>query len=150
MTMFNKTIFPSMVAAALLLGAAVGGAPALAGGKGGGGSEVILRAALTAPAAAGDISGQADYRDRQGRRQFSVEVEGFGPGEVYDVEVANVVVGTVTIDALGFGDLNFDDNFEAGQDAPATQFPATFPAISANGGEKVEVGPLAGTLQKKK
>ena len=51
-----------------------------------GGSELRLRAGLTG--GAGDIGGQADFRDRGSRRNFSVEVEGFAPGDMFDVSVA--------------------------------------------------------------
>ncbi len=109
-------------------------------------AETRFEARLTAPASAGDISGKVQYRER-GRRQFSVQVEGLQPGDRYDVMVSGSVVGTVTIDAFGFGDLNYDSNFEAGLDDPATQFPPNFPAL--DGGETVTVGPLSGTLQSK-
>lgn len=108
--------------------------------------EVRLRANLTAAAAAGDISGQADFRQRNGRRQFSVQVEGLTPGDAFDVMAAGQVVGTITINALGVGDLNYDDNFEAGDD-PATRFPANFPAVKA--GTSIQVGALSGTVQRK-
>ncbi len=144
----NKmTTYLGMAAVALMLGALVAGNPALAGGGGGGGgNEVRLRAELTA--AVGDRSGQADFRNRlnRNRRQWSVEVEGLTPGEMFDVIVSGENVGTITIDNLGMGNQDFDDNFEAGDD-PATQFPANFPAL--DGGEPVQVGPLSGTLQQK-
>ncbi|HSF96164.1 MAG TPA: hypothetical protein VLA52_14155 [Thermohalobaculum sp.] len=127
-------------AAALTLAALVAGNPAFAGG------ELRLRAELSA--AAGDISGQADFRNRtnKNRRQWSVQVEGLTPGDLYDVVVSGETVGTIVIDGFGIGDQNFDDNFEAGDD-PATQFPANFPNL--DGGEMVVVGPLSGTLQPK-
>jgi len=104
-------------------------------------AEIRLRGELIAPLNAGDVSGRVDFRDR-GRRQFSVEVEGFLAGDMFDVTVSNVVVGTITIDQFGAGNLDFDDT--AGpldQDAP---FPANFPML--DGGEMVTVGPLSGTL----
>ena len=144
----NKmTTYLGMAAVALMLGALVAGNPALAGGGGGGGgNEVRLRAELTA--AVGDRSGQADFRNRlnRNRRQWSVEVEGLTPGDIFDVIVSGENVGPITIDNLGMGNQDFDDNFEAGDD-PATQFPANFPAL--DGGEPVQVGPLSGTLQPK-
>jgi hypothetical protein len=110
-----------------------------------GDSEARLRAELAAAGLAADISGQADFRQRPGRRKFSVEIEGFDPNTMMDVEVANVVVGTITVDALGVGGLDFDDTAAAGDlDSP---FPANFPAL--NGGELVKVGPLDGNLQPK-
>lgn len=130
----------SSLAALALVG--MSGTAALAGND-----ETRLRAQLTAATEAGDISGQADFRDRDGRRQFSAEIEGFAAGEVHDVMVAGVVVGTLTVGVDGIGDLNLDSNFEAGVDDPATRIPANFPAL--DGGELVQVGPLQGSLQPK-
>lgn len=115
-----------------------------------GGSELRLQAQITADPSAGDISGKVEFRqrfDKGGRRQFSAQIEGLEPGSMYDVMVAGIVVGKIVVDAAGVGDLNFDDNFEAGVDDPATQFPPNFPSL--DGGERVEVGPLSGTLQAK-
>ena len=112
-----------------------------------GGAEVRLETGLVAVAAAGDVSGAADFRNRldRGRRQFSVEVEGFTPGMQFDVTVAGVLVGTVEIDGFGTGGLDFDDTAQPDDfDAP---FPAGFPSL--DGGEQVVVGPLSGTLQSK-
>jgi len=110
-----------------------------------GGNELRLRAGLAG--GAGDVSGQADFRDRDSRRKFSVEVEGFAPGDMFDVSVAGAIVGKVVVNEFGIGDVNFDTNFEAGIDDPATQFPGNFPML--DGGEKIEIGPLTGTLQAK-
>ena len=112
-----------------------------------GDDETRLEARLIAPATAGDISGKAEFREKEGRRQFSVQVEGLAPGDMYDVMIATVFVGTVEIDDFGIGELDYDDNFEPGVDDPATRFPADFPAL--DGGENVEVGLLKGTLQSK-
>ena len=137
----KMTTYLSMAAVVLMLGVLAASNPVYAGGD-----EVRLRAQLTA--AVGDLSGQADFRNRlnRNRRQWSVEVEGFAPGDMFDVMVAGQNVGTIVIDGFGMGNQDFDDNFEAGDD-PATQFPANFPAL--NGGEFVQVGPLSGTLQPK-
>ncbi len=111
-----------------------------------GGDELRLRARFVAPVSAGDVSGQAKFRYRNGRRQFSAEIEGFNDGDMFDVMVSGVVVGKIVINEFGDpGDLNFDDNFEPGDDDPATQFPANFPAL--DGGELVEIGLLRGALQ---
>lgn len=109
------------------------------------GGEVRLEAVLTASASSDPIKGQVQYRERGSRRQFSVEVQGFQPGDQYDVMISGEVVGTIVIDAFGFGDLNYDTNFEPFKDDPATKFPPNFPAL--DGGELVVVGPLSGTLQ---
>ncbi len=108
--------------------------------------EVRLEAVLTASASNDPIKGKAQYRERN-RRQFSVEVAGFQPGDRFDVMISGAVVGTVTIDDFGVGDLNYDSNFEPGLDDPSTKFPPNFPAL--DGGELVVVGPLSGTLQRR-
>ena len=111
-----------------------------------GGDEIRLRAVLVGPEV--DISGKVAFRHRvmkgESRRQFSAEIEGLRPGSVYDVMIAGVVVGKMTVDDFGIGDINYDDNFERGDD-PNTKFPFHFPAL--DGGERVEIGPLSGTLQ---
>ena len=112
-----------------------------------GGAETKLEGELVAGPVAGDVSGKAKFEDRDGRRKFSAEIEGLNTGDMFDVMVAGQVVGTVTIDAAGVGDLNLDDNFEPGVDDPATRFPANFPML--DGGEMVTVGQLSGTLQSK-
>ena len=113
-----------------------------------GGAEVRLHTRLTASETAGDVGGPVDFRNQlhTERRQFSAELEGFNDGDMFDVMVSGVVVGKIIINEPdGVGDFNFDDNFEPGDDDPATQFPANFPAL--DGGELVEIGPLTGTLQ---
>jgi len=105
-----------------------------------------LRARLRADASAGDISGNAKYRERDnGRARFQLEVEGFRPGTTLDVTVDGVNVGTVTIDNLGIGELDFDTNIEPG-DTEGEPFPGNFPTPRA--GSKVRVGQLAGTMQR--
>ncbi len=112
-----------------------------------GGTELRLRGRLMSPATIGDVSGKAEYRLKDGRRQFSIEIQGFQPGDVFDAMIAGAVIGTIVVDDFGIGDLNYDDNFEPGVDDPATLFPANFPAL--DGGELVQVGPLSGTLQRR-
>lgn len=127
-----------MPLAALVMMAQAIGQTALAGSD-----ELRLRGELIAPATVGDVSGKADFSAKEGRRKFSVEIEGFAAGSMFDVEVANTIVGTVQVDAFGVGDLNFDDT--ADPDDLDQPFPANFPAL--NGGELVKVGPLEGNLQ---
>lgn len=145
----GKTFYLLATLAAFGLASLAGSAEALAGGKGsggsGGGDETRLRAEMIAPVAAGDVGGKADFRDKRGRRKFSVEIEGFAPGEMFDVTVKNEVVGTIEVDGLGVGDFNLDST--AQPDDQADPFPPNFPAL--DGGEKVEVGPLEGNLQPK-
>ncbi|MFQ5526828.1 MAG: hypothetical protein ACE5GX_11270 [Thermoanaerobaculia bacterium] len=109
-------------------------------------NRLRLRGELVGAPAAGDISGKADFENRRGRRKFSVEIEGLGAGDKFDVTVDGVNVGTIVVNALGIGELDYDDT--AGpldQDLP---FPAGFPSL--DGGEAVAVGgTLSGTLQPK-
>jgi len=85
--------------------------------------------------------GDADFtQEAQGQRAFSVEVAGFTLGRRLAVNVAGVGVGTIEIDACGEGGLDFTDNPKPGEAA----FPANFPQLT--GGERVQVGPLRGTL----
>ncbi len=135
--MLGNALYKKLFAMVLGLSLVAASSTAFAGGV-----ETRLRAEL---AGIGDISGQADFRDKEGRKKFSVEVEGLTPNSMFDVMVAGVVVGTVTTDGLGFGDFNLDSNFEPGDVTP--DLPGNFPAL--NGGEKVEVGPLTGNLQPK-
>lgn len=109
------------------------------------GNEIRLRAELTAPASAGDVSGKADFRNRLSRlrRQFSVQIEGAAPGDMYDVMVAGVIVGTIVVNGAGIGEIGFDDT--AGPNDQKVRFPRNFPDL--DGGEIVQIGPLSGTLQ---
>lgn len=105
-----------------------------------------LRARLRADASAGDISGNAKYRGRDnGRARFQLEVEGFRPGTTLDVTVDGVTIGSVTIDNLGVGELDFDTNIEAG-DTEGEPFPDNFPTLHS--GSKVRVGQLTGAMQR--
>jgi hypothetical protein len=135
MNKFLRMTLAALVVAGLAAGAALAG------------DSLRLRAKLRAPAAFGDISGHAKYRARDdGRNRFTVEVEGMSPGDRFQVVVDDVVVGFVTIDSLGIGELEFDTSLEAGDtEGP---FPASFPRL--DGGELVEIGPLSGTLQRRK
>lgn len=58
----------------------------------------------------GRASGQADYRETARGpgvvRSFSVEIERAAPNTTYDVLVGSAVIGRITTNALGTGDLN--------------------------------------------
>lgn len=98
-------------------------------------------------AAAGPMSGKAkfNYRLDKARRKFSVEIERGTPGDMFDVMVSGVVVGTVLVNELGIGELDYDDT--ANRTDRDQRFPRNFPEI--DGGEVVQVGPLTGTMQLK-
>ncbi|MFQ5457646.1 MAG: hypothetical protein ACE5FC_04225 [Myxococcota bacterium] len=132
-----KRITTTALAVVLVMALA---APSLAGTD-----RTRLRAELSAPAAAGDISGKADFESRDGRSKFSVSVEGLVPGSSFDVMVAGAVVGSMTIDDFGMGALDLDTTAQVDDlDLP---FPPNFPNVNA--GTLVQVGQLTGTLQAK-
>jgi hypothetical protein len=107
-----------------------------------GGDETRFRTDLD-PTTAADVSGGAEYREKRGRRKFSVEVEGFAPGSSFDVMIGGETVWTIVIGPAGLGEVNLDDT--AGPNDGDDPFPADFPAIG--GGELVKVGSVEGTLQ---
>jgi len=112
------------------------------------GSELRLQTRLKGSrAAAGQLSGKATFENRldRARRKFSVEIERAKAGDMFDVMVSGVVVGTILVDNLGIGELDYDDTAD-GNDADQ-RFPRNFPEL--DGGEVVQVGPLTGTLQLK-
>ena len=136
-----KQIFRKLVVAVVALG--IAGSVALAG------DQLRLRARLRADSSAGDISGNAKYREKDdGRRRFQLEVEGFRPGTTLDVTVAGVRVGSVTIDNLGVGELDFDTQQNDPNDDETRPFPDNFPSLER--GDEVRVGQLEGTFQRKK
>jgi hypothetical protein len=49
----------------------------------------------------------AEYRSRFGRARFDVEVTGAVPG-TYDLMVGGAIVGQITVDATGRGEIEFD------------------------------------------
>jgi hypothetical protein len=93
------------------------------------------------------MDGKAKFSNRldQARRKFSVEIERGNPGDMFDVMVSGVVVGTILVDKFGIGELDYDD--AAGASDRDQRFPRNFPEI--DGGEVVQVGPLTGTMQLK-
>lgn len=74
--------------------------------------------------------------------KFSVEVENATPGDTYAVTVKGIAVGTVTIGALGEGEIEFQSNPRDADDLP---LPAGFPALKA--GDTVQIGALTVTLR---
>lgn len=112
------------------------------------GSELRTETRLKGPrAVAGPMDGKAKFSNRldQARRKFSVEIERGNAGDMFDVMVSGVVVGTILVDKFGIGELDYDDT--AGVGDRDQRFPRNFPEI--DGGEVVQVGPLTGTMQLK-
>lgn len=109
------------------------GSPAPARPAGRGEQDVRLTARLTG---SGSQTGHAEYRQESGRRRFKVEVEGFAAG-TYDVSVAGVVIGQITVGTLGSAELEWDSKVEPGH----TPLPTNFPSQLVPGDE-VGVGEL--------
>jgi hypothetical protein len=117
----------------------------LAGGIALAGTKLRLESRLTGTRAAGQMSGKVKFENEldKARRKFSVELERGKPGDMFDVMISGVVVGTVLIDGLGIGEIDYDDT--AGPGDSDQRFPRNFPEL--DGGEVVQVGPLTGSLQ---
>ncbi len=84
-------------------------AVALTGPRASAAADTRLEARLTATSADPLASGKTTWRDQRGRLRFSTEVEDVtaAAGTALDVEIVGMgVIGQVTVDALGFGDLN--------------------------------------------
>ena len=127
----------------IVLGAVIAGLAGVAYGN----DLFRLRARLRADSSAGDISGAAKYREREnGRRRFQLEVEGFRPGTTLQVVVDGANVGSMTIDSLGVGEIDFDTNIEFGDDE-GEPFPGNFPSLEE--GDRIQVGQLSGTFQRR-
>jgi hypothetical protein len=133
--MFKKLLITTLAAGSIFATADIASAQVVTSG------EVSCRADGVT-----DISMDARYRVRRGRRTFDASFEaapnaGYTVGQRLIVTVANVRVGAMTLardPANGdiAGDLEFDSNLAEGN-----PFPATFPAVRV--GTKVTVGPLA-------
>jgi hypothetical protein len=120
----------------------------LAGSVAWAGSELRLETRLKGSrAVAGTMAGKAKFSNRldRARRKFSVEIEDGRSGHMFDVLISGVVVGTVLVNDLGVGELDYDDT--ADRNDSDQRFPRNFPEL--DGGEVVQVGPLTGTLQLK-
>lgn len=93
-----------------------GGGDDDSGGGDDSGSDGELRVAieLTATAAAGGASGDAEYRRETDRTRFDVEIEDVADGE-YTLEVGGVPRGTIQV-VDGEGELEFRDPSEPGKE----------------------------------
>ncbi len=112
-------------------------------GAAGGDDRERLETRMRATVDAGDVSGKARWEVREGRRKFSVEIEGFTPGEAFAVLVNGVDTGVlVAVDNFGVGEVDLDDR--AAEEVGDLPFPPNFPPVNA--GDDVVVGPLKGTF----
>jgi len=74
--------------------------------------DLRLRTRLVGPrVGSNQLKGHADYRLREARsrRKFKVEIENGTAGDLLDILVAGEVVGTITVNEFGFGELELDD-----------------------------------------
>ena len=97
----------------------------------------------------GPFSGKSVYRERdrdQGvERRFKVEVEDGPAFATYDVRVNGALVGTVTTNTWGYGELKYRTAaFIDGDDDDWTPMPAGFPALRRS--DIVTVGDSTGIL----
>ncbi len=87
-------------------------------------------------------SGNARYRSESRgpavRVRFDVSIEDADPDTTYDVMLNGAVIGTITTDGLGMGEVTFRSPSDDPDDIPNT------PSISA--GDVVSVGPISGVL----
>jgi len=90
----------------------------------------------------GTVRVEVEYEQEADGAGFEVEVTGGQPDAVLDVAVNGVVVLSITLDASGGGEFEFDS---APDDADEQQLPAEFPVLSA--GDIVAVGDLSGPLE---
>lgn len=84
---------------------------------------------------------EVSYEAGVDRTEFEVEVRGGQPGASLEVTIRGQLVTTVTLDALGAGEVKFRD---PPGDSGAPPFPADFPVPQA--GDAVAVGALTGTF----
>ena len=82
----------------------------------------------------GDASGSAEYLVVDGRRKFKIEVQHVAPGD-YTVRINGIEIFTLSVDATGFAEVEFDSKSEAGH-AP---FPEDFPESIEND-DTVDIG----------
>lgn len=101
-------------------------------------SALRIVADLTGP---GPAHGDAEYREEGARRSLKVELEDAAAGSTHDVLVRGILIGQLTIGALGEGELEFDTNIEPGH----LPWPANLPT-ELTPGTQVQVGPASGVL----
>ena len=83
-------------------------------------SSTKLKAAIT-----GVGTGKAEFEIKGSKQKFEVEIRGLSANTSYDVTIDGVVVGKLTTNKSGKGELKFDNS--KGQ-----PFPANFPVLTGN------------------
>lgn len=85
---------------------------------------------------------RTEFEDGTENRRFEVEIEGAAASTTYDVSVAGTVVGQITTDADGDGELELKTTPE---DADEQPFPAGF--VTPQAGDTIDVGGIvSGTV----
>ena len=97
-------------------------------------------------------SGKAKYRERLRNddtleQRFSVEVEDAEPGAMFQIFVNEMLVGTIVIDDLGMGELQYRTPAFIDDPGDGDPIPDGFPTLID--GDTITVGPLAGVFVEK-
>lgn len=110
-------------------------------GGSGAGRDVRLRIGLS-----GDAPGRgtAEWEVRPDRVRFKVEIEGGMPGAVLEIAVDGVVVGQLTLNGLGIGEIELRDPPDDNPDAHEFPLPGDFPPVGS--GTVVTAGPYSGSF----
>lgn len=102
--------------------------------------RVEFRADLEGPAtlASGNARYRAETRGPAIRARFDVSIEDADPKTTYEVTLNGTVIGTITTNAFGMGEVTFRSPSDDPDDLPGT------PSVRA--GDVVSVGPISGVL----
>lgn len=135
--MFKKTIC-SLVALTFALMLLVPTSPALAGNN-----DFRVRARMSGATL---MSGQAKYRERtkngQVEQRFSVQVEDGTPGAMLTVTLNDLTIGTIVLNNLGMGELQFRTTVDDPDDG--SPIPSGFPTVQV--GDTISVGDISGSF----
>lgn len=112
-----------------------------------GDDRIRIEARMTAGNDLEQADAKYEERPRNGviNQRFSVEVEDFAPGAVLEVAVEGAIVGTITVNDFGMGELQLRSRVDDPGDGTPIQ--GDFPFLRA--GDSVTVGPLSGIFQDK-
>ena len=94
-------------------------------------------------------SGKAVYRERERNNQieqrFDVEVEDATPGEIMQIHVNDLMVGTLVINELGVGEFQLRTAAFIDDEGDGDPIPSGFPTLVE--GDTVTVGSLGGVFE---
>jgi len=111
-----------------------------------GGNDHRVRARMEGPTIA---SGKAVYRERQRNnsieQRFDVEVEDAVPGDVMQIHVNDLMIGTIVINDLGIGEFQLRTAQFIDDPGDGDPIPSGFPTLVE--GDVVTVGPLSGVFE---